>query len=374
MTAKISYKSSPKEIQGKSPGALVDGGANGGFGGDDVLVIDWGDRTALVTGIDGHTFVDLPLVTYVGLIHTTNGPAIAVMHQYAYHGKGKTIHAPTQMAHYGHDVNDKSIRSPCGTGKQRIITPDGHFIPLDIVDGLPYMPMSQPTEEDMDNLPHIILTGDMDWDPRCLDNACTIICREQDSPYGALMTEEDFNEHFAHRIPLTGEIISFGRKNAPNYQDPRGHDPSYTANHHKISLKDPKYGVIHSDFVGRKTARVATGTHPSQGAVKMPLPKVYQNESAHTHPNHAEQGSVSTKHSTRRVKDGKRTPGNMWVLPLIFLCILLNTFTIDHLGTLIPLNAVRSRNTTKDPNLRLSPIGGGEGLTPCVQTHTKLHL
>ena len=32
----------------------------------------------------------------------------------------------------------KSIKSPCGTGKQRIITPDGYIIPLDVVDGLPY--------------------------------------------------------------------------------------------------------------------------------------------------------------------------------------------------------------------------------------------
>jgi hypothetical protein len=80
------YKSSQQETKGKSPGALVDGGANGGFGGDDVLVIDWGVRRAHVTGIDSHKLVDLPIVTCLGLIMTTRGPAIAVMHQYAYHG------------------------------------------------------------------------------------------------------------------------------------------------------------------------------------------------------------------------------------------------------------------------------------------------
>jgi hypothetical protein len=34
---KTHYKCSQQEMKGKSPGALVDGGANGGFSGDDVL-------------------------------------------------------------------------------------------------------------------------------------------------------------------------------------------------------------------------------------------------------------------------------------------------------------------------------------------------
>ena len=72
------------------------------------------------------------------------------------------------MGHFGHDVNDKSVKLPDGTGKQRIITPEGYIIPLDIVDGLPYMKMTKTTQEDR-KLPHIILTSDMEWDPRCLD-------------------------------------------------------------------------------------------------------------------------------------------------------------------------------------------------------------
>jgi hypothetical protein len=125
------YKYSQQETKGKSPGALVDGGANGGFGGDDVLVTDWGERKADVSGIDLHKLVVLSIVTCNGLIMTTRGPAIAVMHQYAYHGKGKTIHAPTQMSHFGHTVNDKSIKRPRGTGLQHITTPDGYMIPLE---------------------------------------------------------------------------------------------------------------------------------------------------------------------------------------------------------------------------------------------------
>ena len=40
------------------------------------------------------------------------------MHQYAYHGKGKTIHSCVQVKHYGNDVNDKSCK--VNGGKQRI--------------------------------------------------------------------------------------------------------------------------------------------------------------------------------------------------------------------------------------------------------------
>ena len=96
---KTHYKCSQQKTEGKSSGALVDGGANGGFGGDDVLVIEWADRKANVTGIDAHKLDDLPIGTCLGLIMTTQSRAIAVMHQYAYHGKGKTIHSPGQMGH-----------------------------------------------------------------------------------------------------------------------------------------------------------------------------------------------------------------------------------------------------------------------------------
>ena len=82
---KTHYTCIQQKTEGKSSGALVDGGANAGFGGDDVLVIEWTDRKADVTGIDAHKLDDLPIVTCLGLIITTRGPAIAVMHQYAYH-------------------------------------------------------------------------------------------------------------------------------------------------------------------------------------------------------------------------------------------------------------------------------------------------
>jgi hypothetical protein len=58
------------------------------------------------------------------------------MHQYAWTKEGKTIHSSGQMEWYKHDVDDKSRRV---SGKQRIKTIDGYYIPINIQSGLPYV-------------------------------------------------------------------------------------------------------------------------------------------------------------------------------------------------------------------------------------------
>ena len=77
------------------------------------------------------------------------------------------------MSHFGHDVNEKSVKSPCGTGKQHIVTPDRYIIPLDVVDGLPYMKLATLTEEDTKKYPQITLTSHMVWEPQCMDHSHT---------------------------------------------------------------------------------------------------------------------------------------------------------------------------------------------------------
>jgi oligoendopeptidase F len=39
---------------------------------------------------------------------------------------------------------------------------------LDILHGLPYFKLRYPTDEEMENLPHVISTSDIEWDPRIL--------------------------------------------------------------------------------------------------------------------------------------------------------------------------------------------------------------
>ena len=441
---RVRYKCSRQEVQGKSSGSLIDGGANLGFGGEDVLVIEWTDKTADVTGIDSHKLDDLPIVTCAGLIMTTRGPAIAIMHQYAYHGKGKTIHAPAQLGHFGHDVNDKSVKSPCGNGKQRIITPEGYIIPLDIVDGLAYMKMSKPTDQDM-KLPHIILTADMDWDPRCMDHTFTDANGEvTDEYHDALSNTGKFFENFDQRVTLTGEMIHPDDDEYDfHFLDPRERAASHLANNHKTKLKEPDYEALRPNFgwatiemikktfatstqffrnmyrlplrkhfksrfpganVGRRNEPVAmdtyfsdtpaigtvvkmaqifvgrktlvTDVYPMQREAQIPCTlehnikdrgameiiisdgakaaigqrikaicgiyriKNYQSEPYHQHQNYAENRIGTLKDGTNRVMERSGAPASLWLLALVYVCVLLNHMSNETLGDIAPLTAL----------------------------------
>jgi hypothetical protein len=114
----------------KRPGALVDRGANGGVAGEDVRVIQKLHRTVDVQGIDNHQIADIPIVIAGGVINTQRGPAIAILNQYAYIGKGKTIHSSGQLEWFGQDVNKRSVKVT--NGAQRILTLDGYAIPINI--------------------------------------------------------------------------------------------------------------------------------------------------------------------------------------------------------------------------------------------------
>ena len=80
-------------------GSLIDRGANSGIAGDDVRIIEKSDQTVDVRGIDNHQIINIPIVTAGGVVKTQHGPTIAILHQYAYTGQGKTIPFfwPTQM-------------------------------------------------------------------------------------------------------------------------------------------------------------------------------------------------------------------------------------------------------------------------------------
>ena len=149
-------------------GALVDRGTNGRICGDDVRIITKSDRMVDIQGIDNHQVVAIHIVSAGAVIRTQCGLAIITMHQYAYIGHGKTIHSSGQMETFGNSVNEKSMKVP--GRKQSITTQYGFCIPLNIKSGLPYMTLRPYTDDEWDNLPNVILTSDLDWDPTILDN------------------------------------------------------------------------------------------------------------------------------------------------------------------------------------------------------------
>lgn len=144
--------------------SLIDRGANGGLGGADVCFLGQsGDRFCDITGIDNHKLNKLPVGTCTAWTNSINrGPCILMMHQYAYSGKGKTIHAPIQLEDYGNIVLDKACRYG---GDQLLRTLDGWILPISIKSGLPYIEMRPNTPEELHSLPTVVLTSDMIWHP-----------------------------------------------------------------------------------------------------------------------------------------------------------------------------------------------------------------
>jgi hypothetical protein len=94
---------------------------------------------------------------------------LLIFNQFANHGKGPTIVSCLQLEAYGVFVDDKSSRAG---GTQRIITIDGYVIPVDIINGLPYMPLHPPTDDEMQGgLPQIHMTSNAEeWVPSALDS------------------------------------------------------------------------------------------------------------------------------------------------------------------------------------------------------------
>jgi hypothetical protein len=150
------------------PLALIDRGANGGVAGSDTRLIDKSLRSVHIQGIDDHMIKDVPIGTVGAVVNTQRGEVIAIMHQYAYTGKGGTIQSSGQLKWCGNDVNDRSIK--IDGGRQRLTTPDRYVIPIDVKRGLPYITMRPFTDEEFDELPHVLWMSEDDWDPTSLDS------------------------------------------------------------------------------------------------------------------------------------------------------------------------------------------------------------
>ena len=191
----------------RSVASLMDRGANGGFAGADCRLIEQHSPTryADVTGVGDKKVCHLPLGTYAGLVQSHKGSIILIMHQYAGYHKGKTIHSAGQWEHNGHVVDDKSRAVG---GMQRVTTADGYAIPLQIRQGLPCLDMRPPTDEEMDTLPQVIITSDMEWDPTCLDCEQEIPSMEElpDDNFHGISYPFDAQGNYRHREAYTLDL------------------------------------------------------------------------------------------------------------------------------------------------------------------------
>ena len=187
---------------------LIDRGANGGLAGADMRVIHTTPRKINIVGIGDHELTGLNVITAATLLDTQKGPIIGVFHEYAHHGKGKSIHAAGQMEWLICKVDDRSQHIG---GTQSIQTSEGYVITLFIEYGLVYMQsMRIPTDHDLQHYPHVLFTSPGIWDTSVLDHGIPPSLPEtQTSPTIRLVPPQ--GEDQPH--DLTSDVFVYGRPN-----------------------------------------------------------------------------------------------------------------------------------------------------------------
>ena len=124
-------------------------------------------RKCTVTGIDQHQMNGLDIVQCAALVNTNHGYVNLIMNEYAYYGKGHTIHSSGQIEWHKNQVDDKSVKAG---GTQCITTLDGYSFPLKCTGGLMYLSiLGKSTDEELVKYPSVHLTSIHEWDPSILD-------------------------------------------------------------------------------------------------------------------------------------------------------------------------------------------------------------
>ena len=89
---------------------LVDHGTIGGLTGSDMHVIHKTHRKINIQGIYNHEVTGLDMVTAATLLNTSQGKVIGILNEYAYLGKGSSIHSSDQLEWFKTNVDEKSIK------------------------------------------------------------------------------------------------------------------------------------------------------------------------------------------------------------------------------------------------------------------------
>ena len=192
--------------------SFVDRGANAGLAGSDVRVLNTSPRQCTVIGINNHEIPGLDIVQCAALVNTNNGIVNLIMNEYAYYGKGHTIHSSGQIEWHTNTVDDKSVQVG---GQQRIITIDGYSMPLVCKGGLMYLKFQGiPTDTDLQTYPSVQLTSPQEWDPSVLDYVHPKDNGEPNSTYDSTekyqvdTTFNEFDDYINKLLSFTPQISS----------------------------------------------------------------------------------------------------------------------------------------------------------------------
>ena len=240
---------------------LVDRGANGGLAGSDMHVIHKPHRKINIQGIDNHEVTGLDVVTAATLLNTSQGKVIGIFNQYAYLGKGSSIHSSGQLEWFKTNVDEKSVKVG---GTQLITTLDGYSVPLLIKDGLAYA-TSLGTDQDMGTYPHVFFTSPDEWDPSVLDHDPPHLdgldpSQVPDQPFGDPMFDAygDFNERI---IANLNTLLDAPPGDCGSYTEISS---VFTANLHQSSPQEPDWNALRPFF--------AWNPHPATRTLSMSPP------------------------------------------------------------------------------------------------------
>ena len=226
---------------------LVDRGANGGLAGSDMRVIHKTHRNINIQGIDNHEVTGLDVVTAATLLNTSQGKVIGIFNEYAYLGKGSSIHSSGQLEWFKTNVDEKSVKVG---GTQLITTLDGYSVPLLVKDGLAYATsLGRPRDQDMDTYPHVFFTSPDEWDPSVLAHDPPHLdgldpSQVPDQPFGDPMFDAygDFNEPI---IANFNTLLDAPPGDCGSYTEISS---VFTANLHQSSPQKPDWNALHPFF------------------------------------------------------------------------------------------------------------------------------
>ena len=226
---------------------MVDRGANGGLAGSVMHVIHKTHRKINIQGIDNHEVTGLDAVTAATLLNTSQGKVIGIFIEYAYLGKGSSIHSSGHLEWFKTNVDEKSVKVG---GTQLITTLDGYSLPLLIKDGLAYATsLGKPTDQDMDTYPHVFFTSPDEWDPSVLDHDPPHLdgldpSQVPDQPFGDPMFDAygDFNERIIANLNI---LLDAPPEDCGSYTEISS---VFTANLHQSSPQEPDWNALRPFF------------------------------------------------------------------------------------------------------------------------------
>ena len=147
---------------------MIDRGANGGLAGSDMRVLNHTGHKINIVGIDFHELTGHDVVTAASLLDTNPCKVIGIFNEYAFLGKGNSIHSPGQMEYFKTRVDDKSINVG---GKQRLETLEGYAMPIIFKDGLANIKtFDRLNNQELETYPHVFFTSPDTWEPSLLDH------------------------------------------------------------------------------------------------------------------------------------------------------------------------------------------------------------